>query len=33
LDLQAIQVLEHIPYNDGSEDEFDVVDGADDIEF
>ena len=33
LDLQAIQVLEHIPYSDGSEDEFDVVDGVDDIEF
>ena len=34
LDLQAIQVLEHVPYNDGSLDEFDVLDdSADDIEF
>jgi hypothetical protein len=33
LDLQAIQVIEHVPYSDGSEDEFDVLDGADDIEF
>lgn len=33
LELQAVQVLDLIEFNDGNVDEFDVEEGSDDIEF